>query len=275
MLQKNILVVGASSGIGKDLVLQLLENNHQVYCCARRVEYMCELEEAGAKIYSVDVRSEEQVNRIIEKMISDLGHIDIVYANAGFAIAGPVEETPIKKVHKQFDTNVYGAARIARAVLPHMRERKQGRIIFTTSIASRVSTSMNAWYSASKHALNGMVKGLAQEVSGFNIKVSTIEPGCVQTEFDRIQLTDMLETSSLKSYQTVVSKSHNFLQNAYDSGSTTNSTVKKMLKAGFDANPKLCYQSTLDAKLMYWTQKIIGEKALGILFTKLINRTPL
>lgn len=273
MLQKNILVVGASSGIGKDLVLQLLEKNQTVYCCARRVEYMRDLEEAGAKIYSVDVRSEQQVNRLVEQMVSDLGHIDIVYANAGFAIAGPVEETPIKKVHKQFDTNVYGAARIARAVLPHMRERKQGRIIFTTSIASRVSTGMNSWYSATKHALNGMVKGLAQEVSGFNIKVSTIEPGCVQTELGGIQLTDMLEASSLKPYQTMVSKSHNFLQNAYDSGSTTNSTVNNMLKAGFDNNPKLCYQTTLDAKLMYWVQKLIGEKALGIILTKLVNRT--
>lgn len=273
MSEKNILVVGASSGIGKELVIQLLELGHTVYCGARRLENMLDLEALGARIIKIDVRDESQVDSAVDMMLKEVGHIDIVYANAGYAIAGPVEETPISKVQQQFDTNVYGAARLARAVLPHMRERNSGRIIFTTSIAGRVSTSMNSWYSATKHALNGMVKGLAQEVAAFNISVSTIEPGAVQTEFDAIQLHDMKTTSSKPEYQQIVAKSHNFLNRAYRSGSTPTSTVKHMIKAGFDKKPRLCYQSTHDAKLMYWVQKIFGEQAMGSLFVKLIEKT--
>ncbi|MGF1694113.1 SDR family oxidoreductase [Vibrio lamellibrachiae] len=274
MSKKNILIIGASSGIGNDLALNLLEKNHTVFCAARRLEKMVNLDANGAHIFSVDVTDEKQVNELVKTMIEEVGHIDIVYANAGFAIAGPVEETSIEKVHSQFNTNVYGAARIARAILPHMRKSRQGRIIFTTSIAGRVSTSMNAWYSATKHALNGMAKGLAQEVQGFGIHISTIEPGCVQTEFDRIQLADMKATSELEAYDNIVRKSHNFLQNAYNSGSSPKSTVNNMLKAGFDNKPKLSYQTTLDSKLMFWVQRLIGENALGKLFVKLIERTP-
>ncbi|QFI38655.1 SDR family NAD(P)-dependent oxidoreductase [Moritella marina ATCC 15381] len=272
-MKKNILIIGASSGIGYDLAIKLLQDNHHVYCGARRLHKLDNLAVLGAKIHKVDVCSEKDLTDIVDAMTKEVGHIDIVYANAGFAIAGPVEETCIEKVHQQFDTNVYGAARLARSVLPHMREQGAGRIVFTTSIASRVSTSMNAWYSATKHALNGMVKGLAQEVEGFNIQVVTVEPGCVQTEFDAIQLADMKNTNTLACYKEVVHKSHDFLDNAYRAGSDTSSTVNTLIKAGFSTSPRLCYQSTLDAKLMFWAQRIFGEKLIGKLFVLLIKKT--
>ena len=274
-MNKNILVIGASSGIGYDLAVQLLNKNHNVYCCARRIEKLQPLAALGARIRKVDVRSEQDITDIVECMIEELGHIDIVYANAGFAIAGPVEETPIEKVHQQFDTNVYGAARVVRAVLPHMRHQQFGRIVFTTSIAGRVSTSMNSWYSASKHALNGMVKGLAQEVKDFNIQVVTVEPGCVQTEFDEIQLSDMKKTNTLDGYKELVNKSHSFLENAYMSGNNTTSTVDTLIKAGFSSAIKLSYQSTLDAKLMFWAQRILGEGHIGKIFAYLIKKRKL
>ncbi|WP_237716238.1 SDR family NAD(P)-dependent oxidoreductase [Moritella dasanensis] len=175
-MKKNILIIGASSGIGYDLAIQLLKDSHHVYCGARRLHKLDNLAVLGAKIHKVDVCSEKDIIDIVDTMTKEVGHIDIVYANAGFPIAGPVEETSIEKVHQLFDTNVYGAARLARAVLPHMREQGAGRIVFTTSIASRVSTSMNAWYSASKHALNGMVKALAQEVKALIFKLSRLNP---------------------------------------------------------------------------------------------------
>jgi NAD(P)-dependent dehydrogenase (short-subunit alcohol dehydrogenase family) len=271
-MEKNILVFGASSGIGFDLVKALLNQGHNVYCGARRVDKLKPLEQLGATIFSVDVRDEDDVEFMVNTMVNDLGGIDIVYANAGYAIAGPVEETTILKAQEQFNTNVFGAARIARAVLPCLREQGFGRIIFTTSIAGRVSTSMNSWYSASKHALNGLVKGLAQEVKGFNIDVITIEPGCVQTEFDSIQLEDMLNTSSLPEYRDIVNHSHAFLKQAYENGSTPESTVNTMLKVGFTPNPKLSYRSTWDAKLMHATQLKVGENRMGRIILSIINK---
>ncbi|WNC69098.1 SDR family oxidoreductase [Thalassotalea nanhaiensis] len=271
-MTKNILVIGASSGMGKDLSLALLKANHNVYCCARRVDKMQYLQEQGANIYKLDVCDESNVQQVVAEVIKHAGHLDIVYSNSGFAIAGPVEETPIDKVHAQFDTNVYGAARVARAVLPYMREQNSGRIIFTTSIAARISTSMNSWYSASKHALNGMAKGLAQEVADFNIKVITIEPGCVKTEFDSHQLADMVATNNMETYKAIVEKSHDFLADAYGKGSCTQSTVNTMLKAGFANKPKLSYRSTLDAKLMLFAQNLIGEKLMGKAVLKLIKK---
>jgi len=272
-MHKNILVLGASSGIGFELASHLLSLGHTVYCGARRLEKLKPLESLGAKIFATDVRSDADVHHIIQTMHDELGTIDIVYANAGYAIAGPVEETPIYKAQEQFDTNVFGAARVATTVLPMMRKQGFGRIIFTTSIAGRVSTSMNSWYSSSKHAMNGLLKGLAQEVAGFNIQISTIEPGCVQTEFDAIQLGDMINTSSNPEYSTIVKKSHQFLKQAYEGGSSPTSTVKTMVKAGFSKTPKLCYQSTWDSKAMFWAQRIFGEKLMNTLFLKLIHRT--
>ncbi|MCW8346371.1 SDR family NAD(P)-dependent oxidoreductase [Vibrio sp. ZSDZ65] len=271
-MQKNILVIGASSGIGYDLCDTLVKQGHTVYCGARRLDRLEGLRKQGAHVFKTDVRNEEDLHHIITTMASEQNSIDIVYANAGFAIAGPIEETPIDKVKQQFDTNVYGAARIARQVLPYMRTQGHGRIIFTTSIASRVSTSMNGWYSASKHAVNGMVKALAQEVAGFNIHVMTVEPGCVKTELDAAQLADMKATTSLPVYADIVDKSHGFLKRGYDSGSNCDSTVKAMLTAGFSKKPKLSYQSTLDSKLMFWVQKIIGEQRIGQIVLKLIMR---
>lgn len=272
-MSKKILVLGASSGIGYELVRRLTSENHTVYCGARRLENMKPLQDLGAHIYEVDVRDEESIQHIVDTMVNEQKTIDIVYSNAGFAIAGPVEETSIEKAKEQFETNVFGAARLARAVLPIMRQQSYGRIIFTTSIAGRVSTSMNSWYSASKHALNGLVKGLAQEVADFNIKVITLEPGCVQTEFDSIQLNDMLKTSSLPEYQTIVTKSHAFLKKAYQSGSSPQSTVNTMITAGFSHKPKLSYRSTSDAKIMNFTQHVLGEGLMGRIFSKIIATT--
>ncbi|WNC72470.1 SDR family NAD(P)-dependent oxidoreductase [Thalassotalea psychrophila] len=271
-MKKNIVVIGASSGMGKDLVKALVVKGHNVYCAARRIEKLEELKQLGAQIFKMDITNEVQVNDVIAQIIADAGYIDVVYSNAGYAIAGPVEETPIAKVHEQFQTNVYGAAIVTRAVLPHMRERNEGRIIFTTSIAGRVSTGMNSWYSASKHALNGMVKGLAQELNTFNIKVVTIEPGCVLTEFDGLQLADMKSTNKLDAYSDATQQSHDFLYDAYRKGSDTRSTVKTMLRAGFSKNPKLSYRSTLDAKILNALQAIVGEKLLGKIFNRLVSR---
>ncbi len=272
-MKKIVLIVGASSGIGKDLAKKLLLERHCVFCVARRVDNMQDLEKLGGHIFKMDVRDELNVEKVIANIINITGKIDVVYSNAGFPIAGPVEETPIDKVHEQFDTNVFGAARVARAVLPHMRKQNCGRIIFTTSIAGRISTGMNSWYSASKHALNGMVKGLSQEVAGFNIKVCTIEPGCVETELDALQLADMKATNKLDEYKEMVDKSHSFLYSAYRKGSDTKSTVDTMVKAGFCVSPKLSYRTTLDAKIMLFVQYLIGEKLMGNLFVNIIKRS--
>ena len=271
-MKKNILIIGASSGIGFDLTKALLKEGHTVYCCARRENRLAELEARGAHTYRVDVRLESNVQNIVNQMVSRENHIDIVYFNAGYAISGAVEETNIEKVTQQFDTNVFGAARVLRSVLPILREQRFGRIVFTTSIAARVSTGMNAWYSASKHAVNGMVKALAQEVQQFNIDVITVEPGCVNTELPEIQLTDMLNTNQLEDYKLSTQRSHDFLEKAYSNGSDSSSTIKALIKAGFSTNPKFHYRTTFDSKLMFWLQKLIGEKRTGQIFNHLVSR---
>ncbi|WP_261835698.1 SDR family NAD(P)-dependent oxidoreductase [Vibrio ishigakensis] len=272
MKPKNILVIGASSGIGYDLAVKLLKQQHNVYCGARRLDRLKPLEELGAKVFKVDVTKASSIQNIVNAMIVEVGSIDIVYSNAGYPIAGPVESESICNIQKQFDVNVYGAARVTQAVLPHMRARKQGRIVFTTSIAARASSSMNAWYSASKHALSGMAKALQQEVHDFNIKISTVEPGCVQTELPDIQLGDMLSSNRVAAYEATIKKSHTFLKTAYDKGSDTTSTVNTLIKAGFASNPKLVYQSTTDAKLMALTIRLFGEGVFGNLVTKIIAK---
>lgn len=130
-----------------------------------------------------DVTSADSVKKAVASVLEQTDHIDVLISNAGYGISGAVEFTEVQDAKRQMDVNFFGALNAVQAVLPHMRERREGRILFTSSVAAVLPVPYQAFYSASKAAINAMALALANEVRPFNIRVGYLMPGDVATGF--------------------------------------------------------------------------------------------
>jgi NAD(P)-dependent dehydrogenase (short-subunit alcohol dehydrogenase family) len=184
MSPKSVVVTGAGSGIGLAVTLELAHAGFDVIGTVRSDEkaeaLMARVERTGAAVRTVlldvaDATSSVQALTEIATM-TDGGPWAVVN-NAGFAQPGAIEDVDDEQVRRQLETNLIGPARIARLVLPTMRERRAGRIINISSISGRVSTPMLGWYCASKQGLEAVTDALRMEAAPFGVKVVLIEPG--------------------------------------------------------------------------------------------------
>lgn len=130
-----------------------------------------------------DVSSEKSCLAAIAEVLKQTDRIDVVISNAGFGISGAIEFTDIAEAQRQMDVNFMGAVRLTQAVLPQLRQQHSGRIIYTSSVAAVLPVPYQAFYSASKAAINAMALALANEVREFGISVSVMMPGDVSTGF--------------------------------------------------------------------------------------------
>lgn len=215
-MSKIILLTGASSGIGKATAKQLILAGHTVYCAARRVEALAELETMGGRIIAMDITAESQILEAVSVVIQQSKRLDVLINNAGYAEFGSVEETPISTARRQFEVNLFGLAALTQAVLPYMREQKSGKIINISSVAGKMYTPLGAWYHASKHALEGWSDCLRLELKQFNIDVVLVEPGLIRTEFADVMLSPMNEKSGNGPYAELTRKINRATFNNYE-----------------------------------------------------------
>jgi len=172
---QTILITGASSGVGHETARLLAERGYKVFGTSRKSQ-PADMH-PNVEMLKLDVRSEDDVRTCVEAA----GRIDVLVNNAGFELAGAIEETSIEELAAQFETNFFGVARMIKAVLPAMRQRRQGRIINVSSLATVAPIPFMAGYSASKSALEAYTESLRHEVRPFNIHVSMVEPGFLKT----------------------------------------------------------------------------------------------
>jgi len=174
-----VLITGISSGFGLAMARQFSEDGHIVYGTVRR-----EVEELpGVHYLHADVRDNEQVKAAVSAVIFEQGHIDVLVNNAGMGIGGPIEFTSEEDFKLQMDTNFMGQVRFTQAVLPHMRQRRSGRIIFFSSIGGIMGLPFQGFYSASKFAVEGFAEALQIETNQFGLKMILVEPGDFATGF--------------------------------------------------------------------------------------------
>jgi NAD(P)-dependent dehydrogenase (short-subunit alcohol dehydrogenase family) len=195
-MTKTALITGSSSGIGRATAVDFLRREWTVYATARDTDDVADLAEAGCETAELDVTSDADVERVVERVLTETGRIDCLVNNAGYGQYGPLEDVPTDELHRQFDVNVHGPHRPIRAVLPHMRDREEGTIVNISSVAGRIATVGGGAYSASKFALEAMSDALRGEVESFGVDVVLVEPGPVETGFrDRVEteLSDGLE----------------------------------------------------------------------------------
>jgi NAD(P)-dependent dehydrogenase (short-subunit alcohol dehydrogenase family) len=180
---ETVLITGCSSGIGAATARAFLEEDWTVYATARDVDDIETLADAGCETAELDVTDGEQIRAVVDRIVEETGRVDCLVNNAGYATYAPLEDIPLRDLHRQFDVNAYGPHRLARAVLPHMRDQEAGTIINLSSVNGRIAHPTSGIYSGSKFALEAMSDALRSEVAGFGIDVVLIEPGPVDTDF--------------------------------------------------------------------------------------------
>jgi NAD(P)-dependent dehydrogenase (short-subunit alcohol dehydrogenase family) len=182
MTDETVLITGCSSGIGRATAEYFLDDGWTVYATARDEDDIADLGEQGARTDVLDVTSDDDVARVVDRIDDEQGGLDCLVNNAGYGLYGPIEDIPVERLHDQFDVNVYGPHRLTRAVLPLLREA-EGTICNVSSVQGRLSVPGAGAYSGSKFALEAMSDALRAEVDPFDVDVVLVEPGPVATNF--------------------------------------------------------------------------------------------
>jgi short-subunit dehydrogenase len=177
-----VLITGASSGFGRATAEYLAERGYWVFGTSRHPKKVESFDtEKRQEIIKMDVNCNESVKKGIVFVMQKAGRIDILINNAGFGLTGSIEDTSLKEARHQFETNFWGMDRTCLQIIPIMRKQGSGYIINISSLAGLVGIPFQAFYSASKFAVEGFTETLRMEVKPFGIKVVLIEPGDFNT----------------------------------------------------------------------------------------------
>lgn len=179
-----VLITGASSGIGRACAQHLQARGYRVYGTSRRVSASDGVARDGdVRMIAMDVTCEDSVAAAVALVMAREGRIDVVVNNAGYGIAGAVEDTSLAEARAQLDTNFFGVLRVCRAVLPILRGQGGGYLVNISSIGGLIAIPFQGLYSASKFAVEGMTESLRAELRPYGVKVVMIEPGDFHTGF--------------------------------------------------------------------------------------------
>lgn len=184
---KNVLITGASGGIGSACAQLFAENGYTVGACFNKNKEKAELlqKELGALIFQGDISSSVGAEKIIKDAEEKMGQIDVFIFSSGIALQKLVCDTTDDDWNNIINTNLSAAFFTARAVLPQMINKKNGSVIFISSMWGEVGASMETAYSASKAGIVGFTKALAKEVGPSGIRVNCITPGLIDTEMNK------------------------------------------------------------------------------------------
>jgi NAD(P)-dependent dehydrogenase (short-subunit alcohol dehydrogenase family) len=232
------LVTGASSGIGQATAERLAKAGYKVYGTSRRA---AQAVQGPFQMLPLDVTSDDSVAAVTKKVIGLEGRIDVLVNNAGFSIApAGAEESSIEQARSMFETNFFGAVRMTRAVLPHMRQRGSGRIINIGSVLGFLPAPYMALYAASKHAIEGYSESLDHELRTRGIRVSVVEPAYTKTQFEANLLEADSKIDEYDEARTLMARNLKEVIAAADDPSLVADAV---LEAARAAHPKLRYTS--------------------------------
>ncbi len=194
-MKRNVFITGASSGIGKAMAYLFGKNGDNLILCARRKEILEEIKldiegkyNVEVRILKLDVSKFENVEIEVEKLLKEIGKVDILINNAGFALGlGKFSDYSMDDMEKMINTNIKGLVYVTRVVIPNMVANDSGHIINIGSTAGIYSYGGAAVYCASKAAVRYLSDGIRIDTVDKNIKVTTIQPGIVETDFSTVR----------------------------------------------------------------------------------------
>ncbi|MDG9667719.1 oxidoreductase [Hahella sp. CR1] len=183
---KTLLITGVSSGFGRALAQQALEAGHKVVGTVRQPDDLMAFEALHASRAfgrRLDVTEWASIDAVVAEIESTVGPIDVLVNNAGYGHEGLLEESSMADIRRQFDVNVFGGVAMIKAVLPAMRQRRQGRILNITSMGGYITMPGITDYCGSKFAMVGVSEALGKELRPFNIFVTSVAPGSFRTDW--------------------------------------------------------------------------------------------
>jgi NAD(P)-dependent dehydrogenase (short-subunit alcohol dehydrogenase family) len=263
-----VLITGCSSGIGRATATHLAQRGHVVYATARRVDSIADLEAQGCQVLQLDVTDEASMSAAVQAVEAEHGAVGALVNNAGYSQSGAIETVPLDEVRRQFETNVFGLARMCQLVLPKMREQRAGRIVNISSIGGTLVFPGGGFYHATKYAVEAISDALRFELQGFGIQVVVVEPGMIRTRFADAVSSALPRTDSADPYAAFNTAVEQSTQNAYEKGSFIGrlggepEAVAKAIERAITAkSPKTRYRVTPSARLLIPSRGLMTDKA--------------
>jgi NAD(P)-dependent dehydrogenase (short-subunit alcohol dehydrogenase family) len=207
------LITGSSSGFGRAIAQAVLDRGEKVVVTARNPQHVEDIQTKypdRALAVQLDVTQPAQVKAAVETAIAKFGRIDVLVNNAGYGTMGALEELSDEATRRQFETNVFGALNMMRAVLPSMRQHRSGYILNLSSVGGFVSFPGAGIYCATKFALEALSEALVKEVESLGIKIIIVEPGAFRTDFNGRSL--VLADTQIADYEPIVGGFRQWLQ---------------------------------------------------------------
>ena len=274
--QKSVLITGATDGLGRALALLLAERGYRVFAAGRSPEKLAQLESLAREkqfpleSIAIDVCSDDSVDRAIRQVLGKAGHLDVLVNNAGVNYTAAVEDLSMQDWRAQFETNFFGVLRVTRAILPHMRERRSGRILMMSSLSGLVTPPTQGAYSSSKHALEGLSNALRMELYPFGIDVVLIEPGYIITGIQKAA--GELSKPYMQKGGPYAPLYARFFTSVNDTRAKSRTTpedcARVMLHAIETLKPKPRYGVTSLSPFVKWSKRLLTDNAIDAMLRR-------
>lgn len=259
-MSKTILITGASSGIGKATAAYFKERGWNVVATMRTPEKETVLTtQNNVLVTTLDVQKPETITNAVAEAIEAFGAIDVLVNNAGYGAFGVLEATPMEKIRRQFEVNVFGLIETTKAIIPHFRARKSGMIINISSIGGKMTFPLGAPYHSSKFAVEGLSEALSFEMEAIGVVVKIVEPGAVRTYFGGRSL-DFTNDESLAEYQNTVAKLVAGFE-ATTHASEPSVVAEVIFQAATDGSKTMRYTAGEDAKEIMAHRKKLDDES--------------
>ena len=278
MPERVALITGSSSGIGLLTAVELARGGYGVVATMRDLSRRSRLDEAAERagvagqldVRRLDVTETDSIPALVEAVVRDHGRVDVLVNNAGFAVAGFVEDLRLDEIRQQFDTNFFGQVAMTKAVLPVMRRQRAGHIIMVSSINGRVGQPVLSSYSSSKFALEGWSEALRIETFSLGIRVVLVEPGAFGT--DIWERNAKIGEDAFRADSPNRERAERFAAMAKKLHKADAIVVARLIaRIAVDPNPKLRYRIGLDAHLQRWLRAVLPWRVYERLVAKALK----
>ena len=255
------ILVRGRHGIGKSTAELLIDKGHIVYGGDILVEENLYLNDIGGTALEMDVTNQKHIDKAVNQIISEQGRVDVLVNNAGLGVYGAIEDVSMEDIYYQYDVNLFGLARVTKAVLPHMREKESGLIINISSVLGETYGPLAGWYLSTKHALEGWSDALRVELKEFDIDVVVVQPGAINTNFSNVTKTYIDKYRENSAYQHLYGEPITDTGNEVLSNQSDPIVIAKVINKAMNArNPKTRYAAGAYSKIGIFLRKIMTDK---------------
>lgn len=194
MTSRIALITGCSTGIGRELAIQLAAEGWTVYAGARRLETLDDIAGETLRPLALDVNAPEQIAQCFDRIRHEAGRLDLLVNNAGYGAMGPLAEMPLEQLRRQFETNVFAPVALVQTLLPLLQNGSRALVVNIGSISGVLATPFSGAYCATKAAIHSISDALRMELAPFGVRVLTVQPGAIQSEFGNNAERSLAET---------------------------------------------------------------------------------